>query len=265
MKFGFIANNDLEGLRRDVQFCNLHGYTGLEFNWWGDFANVTAEHIGEMKKLLDSHSVECSTLGIWGWNHISADPAERAKCHAQLERAIEFAAILGSPTLIAGGGRFKEGDLAGNVAEYAKVMPPLLDKAAAKGLKVCLYGFHGGSFLDTVEGYELLWEKLPQVGIKLDPANINHAGQDYLDVLRRHGDKVYHVHIKEHTLHNGELAAQPAAGMGDIQWGKIFAFLYEADYQAYLTAEPHGPIWGREPMRSKMLVLTKRYLHNFVL
>ncbi|MCC7492162.1 MAG: sugar phosphate isomerase/epimerase [Fimbriimonadaceae bacterium] len=265
MKLGFIAHNHLEGIEADCRFAALHGYRGLEFNYWGDFANVTPEHIAAVATTLRSHGVQCSTLGIWGWNHISADAAERERAHAMLDRAIDYAVTLGAPVLITGGGRMVPGDLDANVAEYAKVMPRYLDRAAEKGLQVALYGFHGGSFLDTIEGYEKLWELLPNVGVKYDAANIDHAGQDYLQLLRDHAAQVYHVHIKDHLNHGGTVASQPAAGMGDIQFGKILAFLYEVDYQGYLTVEPHGPLWGREPLRSKMLALTKQHLAPYLL
>ena len=64
---------------------------------------------------------------------------------------------------------------------------------------------------------------------------------------------------------DGELASQPPIGMGDIQWGKIMAFLYEHGYDGYLSVEPHGPIWSRAPFRQKMLTLTKRYIGQFLL
>jgi sugar phosphate isomerase/epimerase len=64
---------------------------------------------------------------------------------------------------------------------------------------------------------------------------------------------------------NGQLVAQPPAGMGDIHWGKVMAFLYEHDYQGYLCFEPHGPLWSRSPLREKMLLLTKKYLAPFLL
>ena len=48
-------------------------------------------------------------------------------------------------------------------------------------------------------------------------------------------------------------------------WGKLFAFLYEHDYRGYLSFEPHGPIWGSEPLRSKMILLSKRHIEQFML
>ncbi len=265
MKLGFIAQNSIAGLEKDAEFAVLNGYRGLEFNYWGDFKNVEESTILQMRSILDNYGIECSTFGIWGFNHIAADAAERKAAHHELDRAIKFASLMGSPALICGGGNCHGDDLDANIATFAEVMNPYLAKAQNAGLKVCLYGFHGGSFLDSVAAYEKLWETVPDVGIKFDPANINHAGQDYLHILRHHGSMIYHVHIKEHAHHNGELASQPAAGMGDIHWGKVMAFLYEADYRGYLVVEPHGPLWGRAPLRQKMLVLTRKYMSQFLL
>ncbi len=265
MKLGFITNNDLAAIEADAQFAVEHGFAGLEINHWKTFADLTAEQVRDIRAVLDKYGVQCSTLGLWGWNHIAADADERAKAHHELGRAIEFADMLGAPVLITGGGLFREGDLAANVAEYAKVMPGFVASAADKGIKVALYGFHGGSFLATIEAYEALWEAMPQVGLKFDPANLDHAGQDYLKMARHHADKVAHVHIKEHLTHDGALVSQPAAGMGDIHWGKVMAFLYEADYRGYLTIEPHGPVWSRGALRHKMLLLTRKHLDQFLL
>jgi sugar phosphate isomerase/epimerase len=143
-------------------------------------------------------------------------------------------------------------------------MRPHIDKVHSAGMKMAIYGFHGG-FLRTASAFEALWEAVPDVGLKFDPANIDHAGEDYIDVLRRHGERIVHVHVKEHLNHGGEVISQPAAGMGDIHWGKVMAFLYEHNYQGYLTIEPHGPLWSRPPLRDKMLLLTQRYMEQFLL
>lgn len=265
MKLGFIAQNSIAGLEKDAEFAVLHGYRGLEFNYWGDFKNLDESTILQMRSILDNYGLECSTLGLWGWNHIAPDAEERKAAHHELERAIKFASLMGTQTLICGGGNCHGDDLDANVATFAEVMNPFLGKAQNAGLRVCLYGFHGGSFLSSVEAYEKLWETIPDVGIKFDPANINHTGHDYLAVLRHHGEMIYHVHIKEHAMHHGDVASQPAAGMGDIHWGKVMAFLYEVDYRGYLVVEPHGPLWGRAPLRQRMLVLTRKYLEQFLL
>ncbi|NLC55522.1 MAG: sugar phosphate isomerase/epimerase [Armatimonadetes bacterium] len=265
MKLGFIGANDLPGVEADAQFAAEHGFVGLEYNYWGDFRNLTAGTVREMRAILDRHGVRASALGLWGWNHLAPDAAERAEAHEMLSRAIEFAMTLGAEVLITGGGDLPGAPLAEKVAEFGKVFPPFLERAAAAGLTVAMYAVHGNSFFDCMEAYERVWERFPQIGIKFDPANWRHHGDDYLKILRDHGDRIAYVHIKEHLYLDGELVSQPAAGMGDIAWGKIFAFLHESDYQGYLSIEPHGPIWSQGAMREKMLLLSKRYISQFLL
>ena len=263
MKFGFIAHNELQALAADCAFAAKHGFAGLEFNWWAGFRDVTEDQVRAMRKLLDQHGLACSTFGIWGWNHIAPDPAERAESQRQLDRAIQFAQIMGAPTFITGGGQVSD-DLQENVAAFAEQMRPFVDRVKQAGMQMAIYGFHGG-FLRTASAFEALWQAVPDVGLKFDPANIDHAGEDYIDVLRRYGQRVVHVHIKEHLNHAGEVVSQPAAGMGDIHWGKVMAFLYEHGYQGYLTIEPHGPLWSRPPLRDTMILLSRRYVSQFLL
>jgi sugar phosphate isomerase/epimerase len=271
MKIGFIGLNDLTGVEQDAQFAAEHGLEGIEYNYWHNqrptsFDNdLDVEKIAKMRDILDGYGVRAASFGLWGSNHISPDPAERRASLARLEKAIEYAKMLNAKILITGGGQIPDAPLKENVAEFVKVFPPYLEKAQEAGLKVALYAVHGNSFFDSIEAYERVWEHIPDVGIKLDPANTLHHGDEYLPILRDHGARVYHVHIKEHLYLDGELASQPAAGMGDIQWGKVMAFLYEHNYEGYLIIEPHGPIWSRPPLRDKMILLSRRYMQQFLI
>jgi sugar phosphate isomerase/epimerase len=264
MKLGFIAVNHLPGVEKDAGFAAEHGFDGLEFNYWSNFAELSSETVHTMREILDRHGVSAASLGLWGWNHISSNPEEQEISLGHLDRAIRFAEILGAEILITGGGKIADASLEENVAKFARVFPPYVEKATNAGLKIALYAVHGNSFFESIEAYERVWEHVPDVGIKLDPANILHHGDPYLPILRDHGDRVYHVHIKEHLYLDGELASQPAAGMGDIEWGKVMAFLYEHGYQGYLVFEPHGPLWSRPPLREKMLLLSKRHISQFL-
>ncbi len=264
MKFGFISRNVMPGLEQDVVFAAEHGLEGLEFNYWRPFEELTAGMVTKMRAILDKHGVRASALGLWGWNPISPDEAERAESLGHLSRAIEFAEILGAGILITGGGENKDASLEEKVAEFTRVFPPFVERAEKAGLKIALYPMHGNSFFNGLEAYERVWEKVPEVGIKFDPANISLHGDDYLVWLRKHAKRIFHVHIKEHLYMDGEVVAQPAAGMGDIHWGKVMAFLHESDYDGYLSIEPHGPIWSRAPRHHTMVLLSKRHLEQFL-
>ncbi|MFP4058432.1 MAG: sugar phosphate isomerase/epimerase family protein [Candidatus Brocadiia bacterium] len=265
MKLAFIAVNDLEGIAEDAAFAAQHGFQGLEFNYWGNFQDLTADTVAQMRTVLDEHGVACSSLGLWGWNHLAPDPAERQEAQGHLGRAIDFAATLGASVVVTGGGQMPDASPQATADEFARVFPPFLQRVRDAGMEMAMYPVHGNSFFQGIADYERVWNRGIDVGIKLDCANIRHAGQDYLPILRDHGDRVAYVHIKEHLYLDDELASQPAAGMGDIEWGKIMAFLYEAGYQGYLSFEPHGPKWSRPPLRRAMLVLSQRYIRQFLL
>lgn len=265
MRLGFIGQNDLPGVEADAGFAKQHGFFGLEFNYWGDFEQLTVETVSAMRERLDARGVATCALGLWGWNHLDPDAQERRRAHEMLSRAIDFAQILGAEVLIVGGGQLPDATIEQNAAEFARVFPPFLDRIALAGLRPAMYAVHGNSFFTSIEAYERVWEQFPQIGIKFDPANWCHHGDDYLSILRNHGDKIAHVHIKEHLYFNGELVSQPAAGMGDIAWGKVMVFLYEHNYEGYLSFEPHGPLWARPPLREKMLLLSKKHLSQFLM
>lgn len=264
MKLGFIASNDLDGLEADAKFAAENGFEGLEFNYWAAFADLTPETVGKMAAILDRYGVACSSFGLWGWNHTAPDPAERERSLQMLDRAITYAAALRAPIFITGGGQ-TGGTLEENVAAFAQVFPPYIEKMEKNGMKFAAYAVHGNSFFENIECYKAVWEKFPNVGIKLDPLNIVHHGDDPYVWLRDYAHRVYEVHIKEGIFMDGKLVSQPAAGMGDIHWGKVMAFLYEVNYDGYLIMEPHGPIWSRGPMKRKMLLLSKKYLSQFML
>jgi len=264
MKLAFIGDNDLPGVENDSRFAMEHGFEGLEYNYWGGFKDLTSDTIAQMAEIHKKHGVRASMLGIWGWNHLSPDAKVRKEAHEMLDRAIGFAKKLRADVLVTGAGDMPGEPLGRKVAEFVKVFPPYLKKIAKAGLQPAFYAVHGASFLDSLQAYERVWEHLPEVKIKFDPANWRHHGDDYLEVVQRYGHKVGYVHIKEHLYKDGHLVSQPPAGMGDIEFPKVLAFLYEHNYDGWLSIEPHGPIWSRGVMRERMLLLTKKYLSQFL-
>jgi len=128
MKWAFIGHNHLEGVESDAAFAAEHGFAGLEYNYWGDFRNLTEETVVAMRAALDRHGVGASAIGLWGWNHMSPDPEVRAEAHEMLDRAIKFGGILGADVLITGGGAIEGASLEEQAAEFVKVFPPFLDR-----------------------------------------------------------------------------------------------------------------------------------------
>jgi len=265
IKLGFIAENDISLLPADCRFAADNGYAGLEFNYWGGAKDLSLDTVKGMKAILDIYGLECSSLGLWGWNHTAADPAERAAAQEQLDKFVEFAQVLDAKLFMTGGGQ-ADGGLDANIQAFGEVFPSRLAKLESAGIPFACYAVHGASFLNSLEAYEKLWSVFPTVGMKIDPANLRGAGIEYLPFFIKHMNMMYEVHIKEAVEYGGNpWVSQPAAGMGDIRWGPIFAFMYEADWNRYMVVEPHGPLWGRGELRWKMLKLTKRYMDQFII
>jgi sugar phosphate isomerase/epimerase len=265
MKFAFIGDNDLPSVEADSAFAKKHGFTGIEYNYWGQFKELDEKTVRKMAAIHKKHGVGVAMLGLWGWNHLSPDPKVRKEAHVMLDRAIKFAKILKADVFTTGAGDIPGEPVGRKVKEFLKVFPPFLKKMKAAGLKSSFYPMHGASFLDGLPAYERVWEHIPELTIKYDPANWKHHGDDYLEIVQRYGNKIGYVHIKEHLYKDGKLVSQPAAGMGDIEWGKVFAFLHEHGYEGWLSVEPHGLVWGRGEMRKKMILLSQRYIRQFVL
>jgi sugar phosphate isomerase/epimerase len=265
MKLAFIGDNDLPGVEADAKFAAEHGFEGLEYNYWGNLRDLTTDAVAQMKKIHAAHGVRVSMLGLWGVNHLDPDPKTRADAHALLHRAIDSAAALGADVFTTSAGDLPGEPVGTKIQEFMKVFPPFVERIRKAGMKPAFYALHGASFLDSLATCERVWEQMPEMRLKFDPANWLAHGDDYLEVLWKYGKRIGYMHIKEHLNRGSATISQPAAGMGDIAWGKVFAFLYEHDYHGWLSVEPHGAVWGRGELRRKMLLLTRKYLDQFLI
>jgi sugar phosphate isomerase/epimerase len=271
-KMAFIGEGGLEQVRADAAFARAHGFAGLEYNFHPKahnpthpgFPDLSASHARKMRAAFDAHGLACAMFGLWGYNHTSTDQAERSVAHEMLDRAIDLAASMGAEVFCTGAGERADASYDAQADAFAEVFAPRVGRIIEAGMKPVLYALHSRSFLDSIEAYQAIWARLPEARIKYDPANWYQKGKDYVAIARYHGDRIGHVHIKEHLYHDGELASQPAAGMGDIAFGKVMAFLYEHDYRGWLSFEPHGPCWSQGELRRTMCLLSKRHIERFL-
>ncbi len=265
MKLSFIGDNSLEGVESDSKLAAENGFDGIEYNFWGEFRELTLERVKQIAAIHQKYGTKAAMLGTWGFNPLATDPAERADVHKLIDRQIEFAQVLKAPWLVTSCGQIHGEPIGRSIAEFARTFPPILERIRKAGLKVAFYAVHGNSFLDTVATLERVWEVCPDLKLKYDPANWKDHGEDYLDLARRWGHKIGYVHIKDHMYLNGRSIAEPPAGMGDIEFPKVIAFLYQHGYDGYLSIEPHGGTWGRGELRRKNILLSKKYLEPMLI
>jgi sugar phosphate isomerase/epimerase len=265
MKMGFIGGKKPDRTEAAAKLAKEHGYEGLEFDYWKDFEDlINDEAVAAMKKALAKHGVRVAAYGLWGYNHISLNAEERAHAHKTLDRAIGYAEKLGAHCLVLGTGDIPNEPLGRKVAIFTEVFPPILKRIESAGMQAAFYALHGNTFLVDLPAYERVWEQLPDVKMKYDYANWESSGHDGLEVVRRYGNKMGHVHIKEMIRAGNRIVSQPPAGMGEVPWGKVLTFLHEHKYDGYLSLEPHMRPWVDGEGLVRNLILSRRHIAQFL-
>lgn len=94
---------------------------------------------------------------------------------------------------------------------------------------------HHGSLLESSEEYDRLLAETAESGLAFNPdvGHVVRGGQDVMNCLRRHRDRIEHVHVKDV---DAEGNWQPL-GQGIIDWKAVFGFLRETDYDGWIVAE----------------------------
>ena len=196
-----------------------------------------------------------------------------------LRAALDLAAECGVPIVIVHGGERMVDDEAANQAAWARLVENMKHGgayAADKGLRLAMEP--GGGFW-MVHGWRLLSRLREEVGdtffVNLDPANVVMACEDPVEGVRKLGDAIIHLHLKdarivkpaEHvrafvaglddTASDINFAAWKAAleadsadgvrfweevpvGEGDVDFAAFMAALGEIGYDGWMGIEREG-------------------------
>jgi len=90
------------------------------------------------------------------------------------------------------------------------------------------------TYHDTPENVATLLESLPDLLLHLDIGHSNMCGLDPADVIRRLGDRLYHVHLNDN---NGEGDLHLPPGTGNIDWPAVCRALHDVNYDRTITIE----------------------------
>lgn len=150
MKLGFLTACLPElALPEIAEWAAATGYEALEVAVWPstgsrDFeaSHIDVAHFGraeadEIKGLFDKHGLELSSLAYYE-NNLHPDEARRAEIAAHVRHAIDAAALLGVETVGTFIGRHPGLSVKENVALAERVLPPLVQYAADRGVKIII-------------------------------------------------------------------------------------------------------------------------------
>jgi inosose dehydratase len=141
---------------------------------------------------------------------------------------------------------------------------------ADHGLQLAVHP-HAGTPLESAADVERL-AALADVPWCLDTGHLVIGGLDPSDFVRRHGERIVHVHLKDvdaalaARVRDGELSLLRATqaglfrplGEGDAEIDRVVALLDEGGYERWLVLEQDTAITGEEPPAGRGPVLDVR-------
>ena len=135
---------------------------------------------------------------------------------------------------------------------FAKGMNRLGEIAVSMGMKL-VYHHHMGTVVQTAEEVDRMMEMTDadKFSLLFDSGHLAYCGEDYLEVLKKHVDRVKHVHLKDirpdvvKTVKEQKLSflqgvragAFTVPGDGCIDFAPIFDTLDRAGYKGWMIVE----------------------------
>jgi sugar phosphate isomerase/epimerase len=304
MKLGFLtACLPQLTLEQIVPWAAAHDYDALEVATWPstgsrdfeashlDVAALDRDGAEQVKALFDQHGVEISAFAYYE-NNLHPDERRRAEIAEHLRRNIDAAALLGVPYVGTFIGRDPGRSVKENLAIGDKVLPPLVDYATERGVKLIIEncvmeGWHPDGYPGNLAYSPELWEWMFSLGFYLnyDPSHLMWLGIDPVEALRPYVDRIPHAQAKDAQLDPrartrygffGKTLERDnpwdvgwwryrVPGLGDVDWRAVVDTLYEGGFTGTLSVEHEDPVWGGTEEKVKQgLIVAHRTLRPLI-
>jgi sugar phosphate isomerase/epimerase len=287
MKLGFLTAC-LPGTSLDdiAEWAGGHGFRALEVAAWPDrpgrdweASHLDVESFGEadadgVRTLFDRHGLELSAIAYYE-NNLHQDLEVREATHQHLMRCIDAAQLLGVGLVGTFVGRDVTRTVAENLRLAEKVLPPLVEYAAARDVRLVvencpMEGWHPDGYPANLAYSPELWGWMRELGLWLnyDPSHLVWLGIDPVAALDAHADRVLHVQAKDVEVHHEArtqygvfgrvLDREPwvsgwwryrIPGLGEVDWRRLVDHLYQAGYDGVVSVEHEDPVWSGDPAR----------------
>ena len=260
--FADEAATDIDG---QIRALKRNGLAGLEIRGVDgqNISDITLNKAKEVKEKLD-----CEGLSVWsiGSPIGKIEIADDFEAHKEkLKRTLEIANVLDCKNIRMFSFFMPENEdklrysseVIWKVGEMAKI-------AEQSGVFLC-HENEKGIYGDTPEACLELFKAIPLLKGVFDPANFVQCGQKtYPDAYEMLKPYIEYMHIKD-ALANSDVVP---AGMGEGCVYDILKALSDADYEGFLSLEPHlGSFEGLDALETddKMTRLEKSSADKFTL
>jgi len=256
-----------------VEWASANGFRGLEVAVSPTVRQIDVEKIlsggaGEVKKTLEGKDVSITSLAFYSYGILEKPEDQRF-----LEKVIEASSALDVKIVctVAGGpvaGKDKRRTLK---EDFPRIFQPLVDKAKEHGAKLAMENWFATN-LQGLEHFDLAFTSVPDtaLGLNFDPSHLFWQQIDYLEAVRRFGNRIYHTHAKDTEILPFKLRRVGVLdsgwwryripGRGDINWNAYITALKEVNYDYVLSIEHEDPFFTPEAG----FLEGKRFLQNLL-
>jgi sugar phosphate isomerase/epimerase len=301
MQLGFVSAilGDLY-LEEVLGFAAAEGFDCVELMCWPpggadrryagvthiDVSNFTDEQAERIRDLIGRYEVGISGLGYYP-NPLDPDPEHRRLVIDHLKKVIGIAPRLGVGVVNTFIGRDPAKSIEANWPMFQAVWPDLVRHAEAHSVKLGLENcpmlftpdeWPGGKNLAVSPAvWQAIFKEIPSahLGLNFDPSHLVWQHIDYVRCVRAFGKRIVHVHAKDTRIDPDRLYASgilglgwhipKLPGLGDVDWGALFAALTEAGYRGAVCIEVEDRAYeGSLNDRKRALRQSRRFLEQFV-
>jgi sugar phosphate isomerase/epimerase len=258
VKLGFCSNAYTRfTLEEAIDHVAAMGYAGIEIlcdqpHYWpeSESADRAAALAAQLSRVgLAAANVNANTAigaygasipeNLFGPSLASPDRRIRNRRIQHAKDAIDLAAVVGAPAVSVTGG-YCESDHPPESALslLRQSLREILGHAEARGIHVGIE-FEPGLLLETSHEVSDLLEDLghPLLGFNLDVGHAVVAGEDPAALIRRHADRLWHLHLEDIA---GGKHFHRIPGEGDVDFEAIATALREVGYQGFASVEVYS-------------------------
>jgi len=277
MKVGFLTAilND-RPLEEVLDLAKETGYDAVEIAAWPWSRHISPREAAEGKaeeilgkvheKGLTISALTCHV------NHIHPDSSEREKLNEHFRWVIRAAGAMKVPVVTAVSGvPLSDLDETQNWELFKGIMGEHLKAAEEVGVKIAIETFPP-FMVHNIPTIERMFNELPQesLGLNFDPSHFVWQGVDYLEAVRRFGDRIFHSHAKDTEILDHILRLEGVMGkgwwrfripgFGQVNWKALISTYREVGYDYVISFEHEDPLFGPEEGVRK----TARFLRELV-
>jgi inosose dehydratase len=224
----YLANAPTETALRDVAAA---GYEGVEL-FDGNLVEY-ADRPDDFRQLLAETDLQLVAV-YSGANFVFPEILDEELW--RIEKAASLGSSFGAEHLVVGGGaRRSEGTTEEDYARLAQGLDAVVAIAEEHGLHAS-YHPHLTTIVESPEQLEKVMAR-SRINFCPDTAHLVAGGGNPAELIRRYGDRIVYVHLKDFT-------AEPFAflplGRGDVDFAAILDELERAEFDGWITIELDG-------------------------